>query len=57
MKNWQHLLVVIATLMLSVTGCEDYLNIPAEAALWEDDMFTTYESLQGCQDEIMEGLR
>ena len=56
MKYWQHLLVLLATFMFSFSGCEDYLNIPAEAALYEEDVFRTYEAFQGYQDEIMERI-
>ena len=54
-KNNIFYLIVIA-LMVIFSGCEDYLNIPPEAALDEEDVFKTYENFQGYQDNIMELL-
>lgn len=34
-------------------GCEDYLNIPPEAAIDEKDVFGNYESFQGFLDRLM----
>jgi hypothetical protein len=41
------------TLMFSFTGCEEYLEIPVEAGLTEDDIFSTYKDFQGFQDQIV----
>ena len=48
--------ILLTTLMCCFSGCEDYLNIPAEAALYEEDVFRTYEAFQGYQDEIIEKI-
>jgi hypothetical protein len=42
--------------MISMAGCEDYLNIPPEAALDEEDVFRSYETFQGFQDELLDML-
>ena len=46
--------LITAAFIFSFSGCEDYLNIPPEAALYDEDVFRTYESFQGFQDQIME---
>ena len=46
--------LIAMALLVSFSGCEDYLNIPPEAALDEEDVFRSYETFQGYQDEIME---
>ena len=51
-KNIKYYMIIMA-LTVSFSGCEDYLNIPAEAALYEEDVFKTYEAFQGYQDQIM----
>lgn len=34
-------------------SCEDYLNIPLEAEISEEEVFGSYESFQGFQDQLM----
>ena len=53
MKNNITYYLIITALTLSLSGCEDYLNIPAEAAIYEEDVFKTYEAFQGYQDELI----
>lgn len=44
----------ITILMISMLGCEKYLNVPVEAVISEEDVFSTYKGFQGFQDEIAE---
>jgi len=41
---------------LLLSGCEDYLNIPPEAAISEDEIFGSYNSFQGFQDKMLKNL-
>jgi hypothetical protein len=52
MKNSAFYLILILGLVVSFTGCEDYLEIPVEAGLTEDDIFSTYKNFQGFQDQL-----
>lgn len=38
--------------MIAFAGCEEYLEIPVEAGLTEDDIFSTYKDFQGFQDQL-----
>jgi starch-binding outer membrane protein, SusD/RagB family len=42
--------------LLLFSGCEDYLNIPPEAAISEAEVFGTYNGFQGFQDKILGNL-
>jgi hypothetical protein len=44
--------IMIITLFASVlfTGCEDYLDVPPDATLTEEDIFSSYETFQGFLD-------
>ncbi len=53
-NNIFYLIVMAMTVFFS--GCEDYLNIPPEAALDEEDVFRSYETFQGFQDELLDKL-
>ncbi|MFC2116387.1 RagB/SusD family nutrient uptake outer membrane protein [Bacteroidota bacterium] len=46
--------LIVTVLMVCFSGCEEYLNIPPEAALYEEDVFRSYANFQGFQDEILE---
>jgi hypothetical protein len=48
--------LIAMAFLVSLSGCEDYLNIPPEAALDEEDVFRSYETFQGYQDEILEKI-
>jgi len=52
MKNIAICFILTLGLMVSFTGCEDYLDIPVEAGLTEDDIFSTYKDFQGFQDQL-----
>jgi hypothetical protein len=52
MKNSVFYFILILGLIFSFTGCEDYLEIPVEAGLTEEDIFSTYKNFQGFQDQL-----
>jgi starch-binding outer membrane protein, SusD/RagB family len=52
-KNKILSLLTIALITI-FSGCEEYLDIPPEAALSERDVFRSYETFQGYMDEILE---
>ncbi len=41
---------------LLFSACEDYLNIPPEAAISEEEVFGSYNSFQGFQDKMLANL-
>jgi starch-binding outer membrane protein, SusD/RagB family len=47
---------LLLLLALLVFSCEDYLNIPPEAAITEEDIFGKYETFQGFQDKLIRNL-
>ncbi len=47
---------IVTVLILPFSGCEEYLNIPPEAALDEQLVFRSYETFQGFQDELFDKL-
>jgi len=47
------LLLIGAMMMFS---CEDYLNIPPEADISEEQIFGSYASFQGFQDQLLNNL-
>lgn len=47
------LLLILALVMFS---CEDYLNIPPEADITEAEIFGSYETFQGFQDQLLKNL-
>ncbi len=47
MKNIAICFILTLGLVISFTGCEDYLEIPVEAGLTEDDVFSSYKDVQG----------
>jgi len=52
MNNKAIYFILTLALMISFTGCEEYLDIPVEAGLTEDDIFSTYKDFQGFQDQL-----
>lgn len=46
------LLVFMLPLLLSLGSCEDYLTIPSEAAISEEQVFSTYNLFQGYIDQM-----
>jgi len=53
MKKRTYYYMLLIAFMVSFLSCEDYLEIPIEAGLSEEDIFTTYNGFQGFQDEIV----
>ncbi len=47
------LLFIIAIVMF---GCDEYLNIPLEADISEEQVFGSYNSFQGFQDQLVRNL-
>lgn len=54
MKRTSIYFTILLAVMLSFLGCEEYLEVPVEAGLAEEDIFSTYNGFQGFQDEIIE---
>lgn len=52
MKNKALYYILTLALVVSITGCEEYLDIPVEAGLTEEDIFSTYKDFQGFQDQL-----
>jgi hypothetical protein len=42
---------------VSLAGCENYLEIPVEAGISEEDIFSTYIGFQGFQDQMATMMR
>ncbi|KKK52358.1 hypothetical protein LCGC14_3105710, partial [marine sediment metagenome] len=42
---------------VSLLGCEEYLEIPVEAGLAEEDIFSNYKGFQGFQDQVVTMIR
>jgi starch-binding outer membrane protein, SusD/RagB family len=38
--------------LIALSSCEDYLNMPNEASTTQEEIFSTYESFQGFQDQL-----
>jgi hypothetical protein len=47
------LFIIIALMMF---GCDEYLNIPLEADISEEQVFGSYNSFQGFQDQLVRNL-
>ena len=47
---------IFLTMALLMFSCKDYLNIPPEADLSEEEIFGTYENFQGYQDKLLLNL-
>jgi len=56
MKRYLSKIVFLLFGFLLLSGCEDYLNIPPEAAISEDEIFGSYNSFQGFQDKLLKNL-
>ena len=46
-------IILLIALSVSFPGCEDYLEIPVEAGITEEDIFSNYNGFQGFQDQIV----
>ncbi|MFC2115927.1 RagB/SusD family nutrient uptake outer membrane protein [Bacteroidota bacterium] len=50
MKRFKLLIIPLLALTMMLDSCEEYLNIPPEADISQDEIFGSYESFQGFQD-------
>ncbi len=53
MKKRTFFYMLLIAFIITIVGCEDYLEIPVEAGLTEQDIFSTYNGFQGFQDKIV----
>lgn len=56
MKRNINLSCLSLVLAFMVFGCEQYLDIPPEAAITEEQIFGTYQNFQGFQDQLLRNL-
>lgn len=56
MKRYSIKISLLLTLTLIMSGCKEYLNIPPEASITEEQIFGSYESFQGFQDQLLNNL-
>jgi hypothetical protein len=56
MKKYIKIVTLSLGVLLSTNSCEDYLNIPPEAAISEEEIFGTYAAFQGFQDKLLNNL-
>ncbi|MGM8361872.1 RagB/SusD family nutrient uptake outer membrane protein [Flavobacterium sp. ARAG 55.4] len=54
MKRNFKLFLSVIIISLIASSCEDYLDVPPEAAITEDKVFSTYLSFQGFEDQMYE---
>ena len=52
MKRYRLFLISFLALTMMLNSCEEYLNIPPEADISKDEIFGSYESFQGFQDQL-----
>jgi len=52
MKRYRLLFIPFLALTMMLNSCEEYLNIPPEADISQDEIFGSYESFQGFQDQL-----
>ena len=56
MKRYTIKLSLILAIAFMLSGCKEYLNIPPEAAITEEQIFGSYASFQGFQDQLLNNL-
>ncbi len=56
MKRYTIKISLFLILALFQFSCKEYLNIPPEAAITEEQIFGSYESFQGFQDQLLNNL-
>jgi len=52
MEKIKNIIWPLLLLAILFTACEDYLDVPPEADLTEEDIFSTYQNFQGFQDQL-----
>ncbi|NOR74232.1 MAG: RagB/SusD family nutrient uptake outer membrane protein [Draconibacterium sp.] len=53
MKRNRYIISLLFIMAVVMFSCEDYLNIPLEAEISEEEVFGSYASFQGFQDQLM----
>jgi len=56
MKRYIKIITLSLVAVLTTISCEDYLNIPPEADISEEQIFGTYAAFQGFQDKLLNNL-
>jgi hypothetical protein len=56
MKRYIKIMSLLLVVVLIAISCKDYLNSPPEAAISEEQIFGTYASFQGFQDQLQNNL-
>jgi len=56
MKRYKNKFSLFLLISLMMFSCEDYLNIPPEADISEAEIFGSYETFQGFQDQLLNNL-
>lgn len=56
MKRYIFKIGLILTSVFMLSNCTEYLNIPPEAAITEEQIFGSYASFQGFQDQLLNNL-
>jgi hypothetical protein len=56
MKRYIKIISLSLVVVLTTISCEDYLNIPPEAAISEEQIFGNYAAFQGFQDQLLNNL-
>lgn len=56
MKQYIKILSLALLVVLMTISCEDYLNIPPEADISEEQIFGNYAGFQGYQDKLLNNL-
>jgi hypothetical protein len=52
MKRYKFIIIPFIAVLLGLTACEEYLNIPPDAGIDEAHVFGTYENFQYYQDKM-----
>jgi len=56
MKRYINKISLLLAIAFMLSSCKEYLNIPPEAAITEDQIFGSYASFQGFQDQLLNNL-
>jgi hypothetical protein len=56
MKRYIKIFTLSLVVVLGTISCEDFLNIPPEADISEEQIFGTYAGFQGFQDKLLNNL-
>jgi len=56
MKRYTIKIGLLLAMAFMLSSCKEYLNIPPEAAITEEQIFGSYASFQGFQDQLLNNL-